>query len=68
MRFWRGLNRLICGVHYQTDTIASKSVAYAMISLMASHPQFQKELRAAREELRGALGLEKSTVTADASR
>jgi acid phosphatase (class A) len=50
-------NRLVCGVHYSTDVIASKSVAYAMIGIMRNDPQFGKELDAARAEVRRALGL-----------
>lgn len=50
-------NRLICGVHYASDLVASKGVAYAMIGLMMQHPQFKQELEAARTETRRALGL-----------
>ena len=50
-------NRLVCGVHWSGDMVASKSVAYAMIGLMMTNPQFQKELSAARAETRLALGL-----------
>jgi len=50
-------NRLICGVHYASDTEASRMVAYAIFgSLVASH-NFQKDLAMAREETRRKLGL-----------
>jgi acid phosphatase (class A) len=50
-------NRLVCGVHYPSDIQASKLVAYSIHSVMDTNPQFQKELAAARVELRQALGL-----------
>lgn len=50
-------NRLVCGVHYQSDVVASKYTAYAMISVMMNDPQFRKELEAAKVETRRALGL-----------
>jgi acid phosphatase (class A) len=50
-------NRVVCGVHYPTDTLASKSVAYAMLGLMMNNPDFKKELAAAGAETRSALGL-----------
>jgi len=49
-------SRLICGVHYQTDVVASKSVAYAMIGIIANDPIFRKEFEAAKAETRHALG------------
>jgi len=53
-------NRLICGVHYPSDIVASKQVAYAAIGIMMNNPQFKKELAAARTETRAALGLQSS--------
>ena len=50
-------SRVVCGVHYPSDVLASKLTAYAMMSIMMNNPQFQKELQAAREETRKALGL-----------
>lgn len=50
-------SRVVCGVHYATDTVASKLTAYAMMGIMMNNPQFQKELEAARIETRHALGL-----------
>ena len=54
-------NRLVCGVHYPTDIVASKSVAYTMIGLMMNDPRFIEEFQAARAETRLALGLEISS-------
>ena len=50
-------SRVVCGVHYPSDTAASKLVAYAMMGIMMNNPQFRKELDAARSETRQALGL-----------
>jgi acid phosphatase (class A) len=50
-------SRLVCGVHYPTDPVASKSVAYAMMGVIQQNPQFKKEFEAARSELRRTLGL-----------
>jgi acid phosphatase (class A) len=53
-------NRLVCGVHYPTDVIASKYVAYAMMGIMMNNPQFKSELAAAKSETRSILGLQSS--------
>jgi acid phosphatase (class A) len=50
-------NRLICGVHYASDTEASRRVAYAIYGSLAASPDFQRDLAAAREETRRKLGL-----------
>jgi acid phosphatase (class A) len=50
-------NRLICGVHYASDTEASRLVAYAIFGSLAASPRFQQDLAAAREETRSKLGL-----------
>jgi acid phosphatase (class A) len=50
-------SRVVCGVHYPSDTAASKFVAYAMMGIMMNNPQFRRELEAARSETRQALGL-----------
>jgi acid phosphatase (class A) len=50
-------NRLICGVHYASDTEASRKVAYAIFGSLAASPGFQRDLAAAREETRLKLGL-----------
>jgi acid phosphatase (class A) len=50
-------SRVVCGVHYTGDTVASKLTAYAMMGVMMNNPQFRKELEAAKAEARRALGL-----------
>jgi len=50
-------NRLECGVHFPSDLEASKLLAYSIHALMSDNAQYQKELAAARIELRQALGL-----------
>jgi acid phosphatase (class A) len=50
-------NRLVCGLHYQSDIDASRDVAYAVFGYMLASPRFQKELAAARDETRRHLGL-----------
>jgi acid phosphatase (class A) len=50
-------NRLVCGVHYASDTEASRRLAYAIFGSLAASPQFQKDLAAARAETRQRLGL-----------
>jgi acid phosphatase (class A) len=50
-------NRLVCGVHYPSDTEASRKVAYVVFGYMLATPRFQRDLAAARAETRAALGL-----------
>jgi acid phosphatase (class A) len=50
-------NRLICGVHYASDTQAGRIVAYAIFGSLAASPKFQQDLAAASEETRRKLGL-----------
>jgi len=50
-------NRLICGVHFPSDLQASKLLAYSIHSVMGINPQYQKEMTAARNELRQVLNL-----------
>lgn len=50
-------NRVVCGVHFPSDTEASHLVALAMFGNMAASPRFQKELAASRAEIRKALKL-----------
>jgi membrane-associated phospholipid phosphatase len=50
-------SRVVCGVHYPSDTAAGKLVAYSMMGIMMINPQFRKELEAAKAETRKALGL-----------
>lgn len=50
-------NRLICGVHYASDTTTSRDVAYALFGSLVASPRFQRDLAVAREEIRMKLGL-----------
>jgi acid phosphatase (class A) len=50
-------NRLVCGVHYPSDTEASRRVAYAVFGYMLATPKFQRDLASAKVELRAKLGL-----------
>jgi acid phosphatase (class A) len=50
-------NREVCGVHYPSDVQASRMAAYAVFGYMLATPRFQRDLGAAREELRAKLGL-----------
>jgi acid phosphatase (class A) len=50
-------SRLICGVHYASDTVASRDVAYAIFGSLVASPNFQRDLQAARDETRSKLGL-----------
>jgi acid phosphatase (class A) len=49
-------NRLVCGVHYASDVEASRRAAYAVFGYMLATPRFQRDLAAAREEMRAKLG------------
>jgi acid phosphatase (class A) len=50
-------NRLVCGVHYPSDIEASRRVAYVVFGYMLATPRFQRDLAAAREEMRARLSL-----------
>jgi acid phosphatase (class A) len=50
-------NRVVCGVHYPSDTEASRRMAYTIFGYMMASPRFQKDLAAARVETRTHLGL-----------
>jgi len=50
-------NRVICGVHYPSDTEASRLASMAEFGALSTSPKFQEELSAARKELRTALNL-----------
>jgi acid phosphatase (class A) len=50
-------NRMVCGVHYPSDIQAGKLLAYTLHASLDANPQFQKELAAAKVELRQALNL-----------
>jgi acid phosphatase (class A) len=52
-----GHSRLVCGVHYPSDTIASRSLSYAVHAVMAQNPQYKQEMAAAKAELRQVLRL-----------
>jgi acid phosphatase (class A) len=52
-------NREVCGVHYPSDVEASRKAAYAVFGYMLGTPRFQRDLAAAREEMRSKLGLAK---------
>jgi len=50
-------NRVVCGVHYPSDIEASRRAAYAIFGYMLATPKFQRDLAAARKEMRGKLSL-----------
>ncbi len=52
-----GESRLIVGAHFPTDVDAGRRVGTAAAGVMLRNAQFQADLRAARAQLRGALGL-----------
>jgi acid phosphatase (class A) len=47
-------NRLICGVHFRSDTVAGQVAGTVIAEALLRSPQFQEKLAAAREELRQA--------------
>ena len=49
-------NRLICGVHYASDIEASRRIAYVVFGYMLATPRFERDLAAAKLELRSKLG------------
>jgi acid phosphatase (class A) len=50
-------NRLVCGVHYPSDEEASRKIAYVVFGYMLATPRFQKDLDAARLEMKAKLGV-----------
>ena len=50
-------NRIVCGVHYPSDLRASRELAYVVFGNMLAVPLFQKDLEAARNEIRAKLNL-----------
>jgi acid phosphatase (class A) len=50
-------NRLVCGVHYASDVEASRRIAYVVFGYMLATPRFERDLAAARVEMRTKLGL-----------
>jgi len=51
-------NRLVCGVHYLSDTVASREIAYAVFGYMMATPRFQIELAAGPAGARKRPGLD----------
>ena len=49
--------RMVCGVHYPSDIEASRRISYMVFGYMMATPRFQRDLAAARVELRTKLGL-----------
>jgi len=52
-----GHDRVVCGVHYPSDTEASRRLAYTIFGYMMGNARFQRDLAAARMETRRHLGL-----------
>jgi acid phosphatase (class A) len=50
-------NRMVCGVHYPSDIEASRKVAYVVFGYMMATPRFQRDLAAAKAEVRAKLGV-----------
>lgn len=46
-----GQSRVICGVHYQSDVDAGRTLGAAMVAAMHDDPQFRRDLAAAKREL-----------------
>ncbi len=46
-----GYSRVVCGVHFTADTIASQSLATGIAIELMQNPKFQKEFDAAKAEL-----------------
>nr|QQZ50764.1 hypothetical protein JKL49_05215 [Phenylobacterium glaciei] len=46
-----GDSRVICGVHFQSDIEAGRTLASAMVARLHGDPDFQRDLAAARQEL-----------------
>jgi acid phosphatase (class A) len=51
-------NRMVCGVHYPSDLVAGREVAYVVFGYLMAQPRFQNDLAAARAETRKRLGLD----------
>ncbi len=50
-------SRLVCGAHYPSDQVASRTIAYTLIGALLKNPHYVQELAAAKAEIRKALGL-----------
>ena len=46
-----GESRAVCGVHFQSDIEAGRTLASAMVARLHGDPAFQKDLAKARKEL-----------------
>ena len=46
-----GDSRVVCGVHFQSDIEAGRTLASAMVARLHGDPEFQRDLAAARKEL-----------------
>ncbi|THD77941.1 MAG: phosphatase PAP2 family protein [Phenylobacterium sp.] len=46
-----GQSRVICGVHFQSDVDAGRQLGAAMVARLHDHPEFLKDMAAARSEL-----------------
>ena len=55
-------NRMVCGVHYPSDLVAGREVAYVVFGYLMAQPRFQNDLAAARAETRKRLGLDEAAA------
>lgn len=55
-------SRVICGVHYRSDTVASRTAAAVIVMQVRSNPAFQKEFAAAKAEVRKVLAVDKAAA------
>lgn len=57
-RAWEyGQNRMVAGMHFQTDIEAGRIAGAVIAETIMAHPDFKDEYAAAKAELRAALGL-----------
>jgi acid phosphatase (class A) len=49
-----GQSRVICGVHWQSDVTAGRTVGAAVVARLHAEPEFRTQLEAARTELAAA--------------
>ena len=52
-----GDSRVVCGVHFQSDIEAARTLASAMVARLHGDPEFQRDLARARKELAKAPAL-----------
>ena len=52
-----GFSRMVAGLHYRSDLLASRMAGTAMVALMMRNDKFKAEAAAVKAELRTALGL-----------